>query len=117
MDYLFESPLEPDILFGSAFSRSKPLQGERRLMLAVLGDAVDCCRRGRRARDPATRLLVDETRAWVESTDCGATFSFESICDVLDIDADYLRRCLRQRRSIGRSRASPSGDGTSGAWS
>ena len=116
MDYLFERPLEPDILFGSAFSRRKPLQGERRLMLAVLGDAVDCCRRGR-ARDPATRLLFDETRAWIESTDCRATFSFESICDVLDIDADYLRRCLRQRRRIGRSRATPSGNGTSNAWS
>ena len=94
--------LEPDILLaghsGSAFSRSKPLQGERRLMLAVLGDAVDCYRRSRRARDPATRLLFDETRAWVESTDRRATFSFEGICDVLDIDADYLRRGLRQRR-------------------
>ena len=64
-------------------------------MLAVLGDAVDCYRRGRLARDPATRLLFDETRAWLESTDRRATFSFESICDALDIDADYLRRCLR----------------------
>ena len=45
MDYVFESPLEPDILLGPAFSRSKPLQGERRLMLAVLRDAVDCYRR------------------------------------------------------------------------
>ena len=99
---LFESPLEPDILLGSAFSRSTPLQGERRLMLAVLRDAVDCYHRGRRTREPATRLLFDETRAWVESTDRRATFSFESICDVLDIDADYLRRRLRQRRAAGR---------------
>ena len=90
--------LEPDILagpLGSAVSRSKPLQGERRLMLAVLGDAVDCYRKGRRARDPATRLLFAETRAWMESTDRRAIFSFESICDALDIDADYLRRGLR----------------------
>ena len=97
--------LEPDILvvdsFGSAFSRSKSLQGERRLMLAVLGDAVDCYRRGRRASDPATRLLFDEARAWLESTDRRATFSFESICDVLDIDPDYLRRGLRQQRAPG----------------
>ena len=102
---LFESPLEPDILLGSAFSRSKPLQGERRLMLAVLRDAVDCYHRGRRTREPATRLLFDETRAWVESTDRRATFSFESICDVLDIDADYLRGRLRQRRAAGATAA------------
>src|SRR3990172_9492984 len=97
MDHLFESPLEPDVILGAALSRSKPLQGERRLMLAGLGDAVDCCRKGRRARDPAARPLFAETRAWVASTDGRAIFSFESICDVLDIDADYLRRCLRQR--------------------
>jgi len=98
--------LEPDILpagqLGPAFSGSGPLQGERRLMLAVLGDAVDCYRRGRGTRDPATRLLFDETRAWVESTDRRALFSFESICDALNIDADYLRRGLRQRRAPDR---------------
>ena len=67
-------------------------------MLAVLEDAVDCYRRGVLARDPTTRLLFDETRAWLESTDHRAIFSFESICDVLDIDPDYLRRCLREQR-------------------
>jgi hypothetical protein len=111
MHHLFEPPLEPDILladhFGSAFSRSKPLQGERRLMLAVLEDAVDCYRRGRGARDPATRLLFNETRAWLESTDRRATFSFESICDALDIDADYLRRGLRLQRAPGRGGGRP----------
>jgi len=104
-------PLEPDILLadqlGWARSRSKPLQGERRLMLAVLGDAVDCYHRGRRARDPATRLLFAETRAWLESTDHRAIFSFENICDALDIDADYLRRGLRQRRAPGRGGKRP----------
>jgi len=80
--------LEADI------SPGKPPQGERRLMLAVLEDAVDCYRTGRWARDPATRLLFAETREWVESTDCRALFSFESICDFLDIDADYVRRRL-----------------------
>ena len=100
----FQPPLEPDILIadGPEFFRSRPLQGERRLMLAVLGDAVDCYRRGRGARDPETRLLFNETRAWLESTDRTATFSFESICDALDIDADYLRRGLRQQRAPGR---------------
>jgi hypothetical protein len=104
--------LEPDILlagqlgFGHSLEASRS-RGERRLMLAVLGDAVDCYRRGRRARDPATRLLFAETRAWLESTDNRAIFSFESICDALDIDADYLRRGLRQRRAPGRGGKRP----------
>ena len=103
--------LEPEILLAGpldpALCRSKPLQGERRLMLAVLRDAVDCYRRGRRARDPATRLVFAEARAWLESTDRCVVFSFESICDVLDIDADYLRRGLRQRRAPGRGGKRP----------
>ena len=104
--------LEPDILLAGQLGVGRSLgasrfRGERRLMLAVLGDAVDCYRRGRGARDPATRLLFNETRAWLESTDRRATFSFESICDALDIDADYLRRGLRQQRAPGRGGGRP----------
>src|SRR2546427_7831421 len=92
--------LEADVLAGQlgwGGSPGKPLQGERRLMVAVLEDAVDCYRAGRRARDPATRLLFAETSAWLASTDRRAIFSFESICDTLDLDADYVRRRLRER--------------------
>ena len=103
---------EPDILLAGQLGLGRSLgasrsSGERGLMLAVLRDAVDCYRRGRRARDPATRLLFAETRAWLESTDHRATFSFESICDVLDIDAHDLRRGLRQRRAPGRGGKRP----------
>lgn len=104
--------LGPDILlagqlgFGHSLGASHA-GGERRLMLAVLGDAVDYYRRGRRSRDPATRLLFAETRAWLESTDHRGIFSFESICAALDIDADYLRRGLRQRRAPGRGGKRP----------
>ncbi len=93
--------LEPDILLPEQLAgltaARKPLQGARLLMLAVLQDALECYRRYRGTRDPASRLLFEETRVWVESTD-RATFSFESICDVLDIDPGYLRRCLREDR-------------------
>jgi hypothetical protein len=96
--------LEPDVLLPDQFGWGVSPQGERRLMLAVLADAVDCYRTGRRARDPARRLLFAETRAWVESTDRRAVFAFESICDTLDIDPDYVRRRLRQERAPGPGR-------------
>ena len=106
MDYVFESPLEPDILLGPAFSQQAApggapahaggAQGRRRLLS-----------QGRRTRDPATRLLFDETRAWLKSTDRRAVFSFESICDCLDIDVDYLRRvCVNGGRPAGATAAS-----------
>jgi hypothetical protein len=97
------TPLEPETLLPEQLDlpRRQPPQGERLLMLAVLEDAVDCYRRCRRSRDPATRLLFDETRAWVESRDHDTLFSFESLCEALDIDPDYLRRRLRQTSEAG----------------
>ena len=96
---------EPDVLlpaqYFAAFRRAGGLERERLLMLAVLEDAIDCYRRCRRSRDPAMRLLFDETRAWVESRDHDTLFSFESLCEALDIDPDYLRRRLRQTSEAG----------------
>src|SRR5213593_3011498 len=98
------TPFEPDILLPEqrVLPGRQAMQGERLLMLAVLEDALDCYRKCRRSRDAATRLLFDETRAWVESRDRDTLFSFESICEALDIDPDYLRRRLRETSVVGR---------------
>ncbi len=95
---------EPDTLLPEqlVLPGRQAMQGERLLMLAVLEDALDCYRKCRRSRDAATRLLFDETRAWVESREHDMLFSFESICEALDIDPDYLRRRLRETSVGGR---------------
>ncbi len=97
------TPFEPETLLPEQLDLPgrQPPQGERLLLLAVLEDAIDCYRRCRRSRDPAMRLLFDETRAWVESRDHDTLFSFESLCEALDIDPDYLRRRLRQTSEAG----------------
>lgn len=102
--------LEPDVLgpqrFLDAFRRERgTIDRERLLMFAVLEDAIACYQRYAGARDQRGRQLFEETHAWVDCTDRSALFAFESICDVLDIDPDYLRRGLRQwrdRRDGGR---------------
>ncbi len=101
------TPLEPDILLPEqrVLPGRQAMQGERLLMLAVLEDALDCYRKCRRSREPATRLLFDETRAWLDSRDRDTLFSFESICEALDIDPDYLRRRLRETSVGGRPAA------------
>ena len=101
------APFEPDTLLPEqlVLPGRQAMQGERLLMLAVLEDALDCYRKCRRSRDAATRLLFDETRAWVESRDHDRLFSFESICEALDIDPDYLRRRLRETSVGGRPAA------------
>jgi hypothetical protein len=82
--------------------------GERRLMLAVLEDAIRTLLLARRAAVPRKRLLRE--LAWLQSTSQSEPFAFESICDVLGLDPGYLRGRLvrgsfvpaRAARSRGR---------------
>src|SRR5256712_5276986 len=93
---------EPDVLlpaqYFAAFRREGGLERERLLMLAVLEDAVDCYQKYAHAREPRGRLIFDESDTWVTSTDRGWLFSFENICDTLEISAEYVRRGLREWR-------------------
>jgi hypothetical protein len=96
---------EPDVLlpaqYFAAFRRSGGLERERLLMLAVLEDAIDCYQKYAHARDPRGRQIFDESREWVHSGDRAWLFSFENICDTLEINADYVRRGLREWRERG----------------
>jgi hypothetical protein len=98
VDERFGGLFQPDTLLPSQFfdrvRRRSEHDGERRLMIAVLEDAVDVYRKQAGARDPRGEQLFDEAEAWIEDRDRTWLFSFQNICDVLDIDADYLRRGL-----------------------
>jgi hypothetical protein len=80
--------------FFATFRRSSAPTPERHLMLAVLENAVMCYRRYARARDAHGRRRFEEARDWFASGDRSLLFSFESICDALDIHASYVRRNL-----------------------
>ncbi len=90
---------QPDTLLPSQFfdrvRRRSEHDGERRLMIAVLEDAVDVYRKQAGARDPRGEALFREAEEWIGDPDRTWLFSFENICDVLGLDADYLRRGLR----------------------
>ncbi len=96
---------EPDVLlpaqFFAAFRRAGGLERERLLMLAVLEDAIDCYQKFAHARDPRGAQMFEEAREWVSSTDRSWLFSFENICDTLEINADYVRRGLREWKDRG----------------
>ena len=92
--------LVPDVLVPAqvfaGFRHRARIERERLLMLAVLADGVKCYKRYAFAHDPQRRQIFAETLEWVISSDSGQLFSFETICDVLDIDAEHVRRALRQ---------------------
>lgn len=86
----------PDFILADQFfeTRRAGLDGERALMLAVLRDAVECYQKFALSRDPRGRFEFEEARRWIESTEREWPYSFENICDVLDIDPVYMREGL-----------------------
>jgi hypothetical protein len=74
------------------------LQPEKRLMLAVLEDAVATFQRGTVSKTRQAARDFDEVGTWFASDDVTWLYSFLNICAVLDFDADYLRRGLARWR-------------------
>ena len=106
LDERYAGLFQPDTLLPSQFfdrvRRRTEHEGERRLMIAVLEDAVDVYRKQAAARDARGEQLFREAEEWIEDRDRSWLFSFENICDVLDIDGDYLRRGLHEWKARAR---------------
>jgi len=88
--------------FYPQFATEATLPGEKRLMLAVLADAVDIFLRGD-SRDARRRRLLVETAQWIRADDDGP-FSFVNVCETLGLDASCLRRGLVARAAARRIR-------------
>ena len=69
--------------------------GEQRLMLAVLADAINVLHSGQGGDSACERLNFDEAAQWVNSPGTARPFSFDSVCDALEIDPELLRSRLR----------------------
>lgn len=84
--------------------------GSRRLMLGVLQDALASWFRYRRTPSKRGQRLFQETRDWLWSRDRIWLYAFESICEHLDLDPNYIRgrltnppsRRAHQRRPVVR---------------
>jgi hypothetical protein len=107
MDEHVTSLFQPDTLlpdqFLETYRRKQPLEPEKKLMLALLEDAVACFQKFQHARDSKGRALFREAEEWFFSDQSKGVFSFENTCDFLGFDHRYLRRGLIQWRQQGRS--------------
>src|SRR5262249_29606035 len=70
------------------------IEPERRLMLAVLVDAVRCFQSSSEPRLPAKRQEYAEAQSWIFSDDDSGFFSFGAVCDALDIHSKAVRKGL-----------------------
>lgn len=71
------------------------LSSEQRLMLAVLVDAINVLRGWQRAGGGRKRRAFAEAAQWVNTAGTHYPFSFDSVCDALEIDSGVLRSRLR----------------------
>jgi hypothetical protein len=91
------SLFQPDTLLAHQYFvtlRTKRLEPEKRLMLAVLEDAVVCFQKYAFPRNRRDRILFKETEDWVRDKNGDYLFSFENICEVLKLKPEYLRAGL-----------------------
>ena len=88
---------EPWALLGTQWtgSRVPRASGEKRLMAAVLADAMRLYLKYAQSVTVGGRREFRETADWVESRALGELFGYQSICETLGIDAERLRARLR----------------------
>jgi hypothetical protein len=90
---------------GSSFGSADPIVneqffsnsirgGEQRLMLAVLQDAVECFQKYVLAQCLWEKRLFQEAEDWILERNSGWPFSFENICENLQLNPDYIRHGL-----------------------
>jgi len=72
-----------------------------------LTDAVECFQKYLGAGSRRSRTLFREAEAWIASRECSRLFSFEHICEVLNINPNYLRLGLTQWRVTHQSQRNP----------
>ncbi len=94
------STVEADLIVPSQFfdriRAERSSQPEKRLMLAVMEDAISTFQKSVQGATRRQRRLLKETEEWIGSANTAWPFSFENICAALDIEADYLRTGLKR---------------------
>ena len=69
-------------------------EGEERLMLAVLENAVEYFQKYVLARKPRGKQLFQEAEEWFLDKENEALYSFENICETLGLHPDPIRKGL-----------------------
>lgn len=69
---------------------------ERRLIAAILRDAIDCYLRDCFTKNRHKKRSFREAEEWFFKSDDFGVFSLENVCSILNIDPGYIRRTLIQ---------------------
>lgn len=90
-------------------------ESERKLLMAVLMDAIQCYLANRKAKNRRRRIEFLEAQQWFErrGSEGQGLFAYETLCEALGVNPDALRKRLRawpaddlRSRRAGRRRES-----------
>src|SRR5690242_11072916 len=93
---LFEPDTLLPIQYFEAMRRKHLLEGEKRLVLSVLEDAVECFMKCIDSTTNKGQRLFRDAEEWINLEDKRWVFSFDNVCDMLDVNPDYMRAGLRR---------------------
>jgi hypothetical protein len=116
MEERVTSLFQPDTLlpeqYMETFRRKLHLEPEKKLLLAVLEDAIACYQKYVFARDGKGKMLFTEAEEWFSEKGTDWLFSFSNVCEALGFNPDYLRQGLfqwkaRELKARGKSNVYP----------
>ena len=101
LESLIQEPTDDGVI--EALSKKIIREGEKRLMLAILENATEDFQKYVLANDQRGKELFQEAEEWFLETDSPAFFSFENICEYLQINPGYLRQGLMRWKEAKRN--------------
>ena len=75
---------------------------EEALILAVLEDAIACFQKYVLAQNEKEMNIFQEAEEWILKKNSDWFLSFENVCEILQLDPDYLRQGLMSWKEVQR---------------
>ena len=92
------SLFQPDMLLSAQYfenlRRRTHFEPEKRLMLALLEDAINCYQDNLVARGSKKKRLFEQTEQWILEANSDWVFSFDNVCETLGLNPEYVRQGL-----------------------
>ncbi len=90
--WISSDPLDNEII--EVLYKKDIREGEEKLMLAVLSDAIEQFQKHVLSKDERGKKLFRKVEEWFLEKDGDYVFSFENICETLELHPDYIRQGL-----------------------
>jgi hypothetical protein len=115
VDEKMGSLFQPDALLPAqyleTFRRKAQLEPEKRLILAILEEAVHCFQKYVFVRDARGKTIFAAAEQWLMEETGDWIFSFDNVCDALGFNPSYVRQGLLRWKQMKRAKRSKSKNG------